>query len=100
MAINSYVFTNFLISIERTLATLMLTSYEDYTHLCIIVPGILASWLAGLGIQLLVEIGNFSDVIWEIMAMFIICLSVIVSLVLFTHSVYPNFHLGPPRGKK
>jgi hypothetical protein len=82
VAINSYVFTNLLMAIERTLATIMLKSYEDFKHPCIIVPIILASWLAGLGMQLLMYLGYFPTVLWEIMAMLIICLSLIVSLVL------------------
>jgi hypothetical protein len=82
VAINSYVFTNLLMAIERTLATIMLKSYEDFKHPCIIAPIILASWLAGLGMQLLLYLGYFPTVLWEIMAMFIICLSFIVSLVL------------------
>jgi hypothetical protein len=82
VALNSYVFTNLLIAIERTLATIMLKSYEDFKHPCILVPSILVSWLAGLGMQLLMHLGNFPIIIWLIMMMFIICLSLTVSLAL------------------
>src|SRR3569623_1241793 len=66
VAINSYVFANFLIAIERTLATIMLKSYEDFKHPCIIVLSILIPWIAGLGMHLLVVIGNFPQIIWII----------------------------------
>src|SRR3569623_1704345 len=80
VAINSYVFTNLLIAIERTLATIMLQSYEDFKHPCILVLSILIPWIVGLGMLLLVVIGNFSQILWIIIMGFMVCLTESVSL--------------------
>lgn len=74
-ALNTYFFMILTICIERTLATILLKTYEDFKNPSFLITAILIPWICGAGIDRLETYGILSTVIGNIVVIIIISFS-------------------------
>jgi hypothetical protein len=81
-AANTYFFMILTICIERTLATIMLKTYEDFKSRSFLAIAIPIPWICGAGVDRLITYGIVKPIIWSILEIIIIAFSASVCLIL------------------